>query len=158
MRRINSTVRSGSSSSRSRTPDEAPDCGATTCTGLCDLGIERDEIDSILISHFHGDHYAGIPILLLAALYEDERKHALRIVGPPGVEQRVHEMAARRAADQVVQPRVDRLFMRRLAPEKIVAHLRSDKSLTAVELDVALKLVLRRCAQRHRPEVGAPES
>ena len=70
------------------------DCGATTCQGLCDLDIERDEIDSIVISHFHGDHYAGIPILLLAALYEDERKHPLRIAGPLGVEQRVHEMAA----------------------------------------------------------------
>ena len=70
------------------------DCGATTCAGLCDLGIERDEIDAIVISHFHGDHYAGLPILLLGALYEDERKNALRIAGPPGVEQRVHEMAA----------------------------------------------------------------
>ena len=70
------------------------DCGATTCQGFCDLGIERDEVDAIVISHFHGDHYAGIPILLLAALYEDERKHPLRIAGPLGVEQRVHEMAA----------------------------------------------------------------
>jgi ribonuclease BN (tRNA processing enzyme) len=70
------------------------DCGATTCQGLCDLGIEREEIDAIVISHFHGDHYAGIPILLLAALYEDERKHPLRIAGPAGVEQRVHEIAA----------------------------------------------------------------
>ena len=69
------------------------DCGATTCQGLSDLGIERDEVDAIVISHFHGDHYAGIPILLLAALYEDERKHPLRIAGPVGVEQRVHEMA-----------------------------------------------------------------
>jgi ribonuclease BN (tRNA processing enzyme) len=70
------------------------DCGATTSAGLCDLGIERDEIESIVISHFHGDHYAGIPILLLAALYEDERTHPLRIAGPSGVEQRVREMAA----------------------------------------------------------------
>jgi ribonuclease BN (tRNA processing enzyme) len=70
------------------------DCGATTCAGLCELGIDRKEIDAIVISHFHGDHYAGIPILLLAALYEDERKQPLRIVGPPGVERRVHEMAA----------------------------------------------------------------
>ena len=70
------------------------DCGATTCAGLYELGIDREEIDAIVISHFHGDHYAGIPILLLAALYEDERKHPLRIVGPPGVERRVHEMAA----------------------------------------------------------------
>ena len=69
------------------------DCGATTSTGLAELGIERDEIDSIVISHFHGDHYGGIPTILLAALYEDERKRPLRIAGPPGIEARVHELA-----------------------------------------------------------------
>ncbi len=31
------------------------DCGATTNTGLADLGIDRNEIDIILISHFHSD-------------------------------------------------------------------------------------------------------
>src|SRR5262245_63859222 len=29
------------------------DCGTTTSTGLAALGIQRDEIDCILISHFH---------------------------------------------------------------------------------------------------------
>ena len=69
------------------------DCGATTTTGLAELGIERAEIASIVVSHFHGDHFAGIPGLLLAALYEDERKEALRIAGPPGVETRVRALA-----------------------------------------------------------------
>jgi ribonuclease BN (tRNA processing enzyme) len=69
------------------------DCGTTTSTGLCELGISRDEIDAIVISHFHGDHYGGIPILLLAALYEDQRKHPIRIAGPPGVEHYVRRLA-----------------------------------------------------------------
>jgi ribonuclease BN (tRNA processing enzyme) len=69
------------------------DCGATTLTGLVELGIERSEIASVVISHFHGDHFAGIPALLLAALYEDERKEALRIAGPPGVEARVRALS-----------------------------------------------------------------
>jgi ribonuclease BN (tRNA processing enzyme) len=69
------------------------DCGATTATGLAALGIDRDEIDSLVVSHFHGDHYGGIPALLLAALYEDQRRHPLRIVGPPGIEGRVRELA-----------------------------------------------------------------
>ena len=60
------------------------DCGMTTGTGLCELGIERDEVDTILVSHFHADHFGGIPPFLLAALYEDERRHPLRIGGPPG--------------------------------------------------------------------------
>jgi len=70
------------------------DCGMTTCTGLTELGIERDEIDTILVSHFHADHFGGIPPMLLAALYEDERRHPLRIAGPPGIEEWVRNLAA----------------------------------------------------------------
>jgi ribonuclease BN (tRNA processing enzyme) len=70
------------------------DCGATTGSGLHQLGIAIDEIDAILLSHFHGDHFGGVPLLLLAALYEDERKRPLAIGGPPGVEARVRQLAA----------------------------------------------------------------
>ena len=69
------------------------DCGATTGSGLDALGVERDEIETILVSHFHGDHFGGIPLLLLAALYQDERKHAMHIVGPPEIESRVRTLA-----------------------------------------------------------------
>lgn len=69
------------------------DCGATTNTGLSQLGISRDEIDVILISHFHGDHFGGIPAFLYASLYTDERQHPIEIVGPPEVEARVHTLA-----------------------------------------------------------------
>jgi ribonuclease BN (tRNA processing enzyme) len=69
------------------------DCGATTNSGLATVGIHRDEIDAILISHFHGDHFGGIPLLLLAALYEDKRRKPLWIAGPPEVETRVRGLA-----------------------------------------------------------------
>jgi ribonuclease BN (tRNA processing enzyme) len=69
------------------------DCGATTNTGLNQLDISRDEIDVILISHFHGDHFGGIPAFLYAALYIDARRHPIEIVGPPEVEARVHALA-----------------------------------------------------------------
>jgi len=69
------------------------DCGATTLTGLHAVGVDRNEIDTLLVSHFHGDHFGGIPHLLLAALYEDERKHPLRIAGPAGIEKRVRMLA-----------------------------------------------------------------
>ena len=65
------------------------DCGATTGSGLGELGVDRDEIETILVSHFHGDHFGGIPLLLLAALYQDNRKHAIHIAGPPDIENRV---------------------------------------------------------------------
>jgi ribonuclease BN (tRNA processing enzyme) len=70
------------------------DCAGTTLTGLTALGIAREEIDAVLISHFHADHFAGIPQLLLAAHYEDGRRRPLRIAGPPGVERRVRDACA----------------------------------------------------------------
>ena len=41
------------------------DCGATTVVGLKELGIDPREIDAVAITHFHGDHVAGLPFLLL---------------------------------------------------------------------------------------------
>ena len=69
------------------------DCGVTTNTGLRQLGVERDEIDTILVSHFHGDHFGGIPLFLLAALYEDGRTNPIHVAGPPDVEDRVRRLA-----------------------------------------------------------------
>jgi ribonuclease BN (tRNA processing enzyme) len=72
------------------------DCAPTTGTGLVALGIPRDAVDAIAISHFHADHFAGLPQFLLAAIYEDRRRHPLAIAGPRGIETRV-----RIAADAV---------------------------------------------------------
>ncbi len=70
------------------------DCGATTATGLSQLGVEREEIDAIVLSHFHADHFGGVPQILLACAYEDRRTRALEIAGPPEVEQRLRAVAA----------------------------------------------------------------
>ena len=70
------------------------DCGTTTNTGLVALGVPRDEIDAIVVSHFHGDHFGGIPLLLLGALYEDRRRRPLVVAGPPDVEARVRAASA----------------------------------------------------------------
>jgi len=70
------------------------DCAPTTCSGLAALDVRRQEIDAIAISHFHGDHFAGIPQFLLASIFEDRRTKALLIAGPPGIEARVRRAAA----------------------------------------------------------------
>lgn len=70
------------------------DCGLTTLAGLATLGIARTEIDAIVISHFHGDHFGGVPSFLLASLdFEDRRRNPLVIAGPPGIESRVRAAA-----------------------------------------------------------------
>src|SRR4051812_49034518 len=45
------------------------DCGASSLPALKRLAIARDDIDLILITHFHGDHFAGVPFLLLDAQF-----------------------------------------------------------------------------------------
>lgn len=70
------------------------DCGTTTNTGLSQLEIDRGEIETILVSHFHGDHFGGIPHFLLAAAYSDRRTEPLTVAGPPGIENRVFALAA----------------------------------------------------------------
>ena len=69
------------------------DCGTTTGTGLAALGVARDELDAVLVSHFHADHFGGIPLLLLAAQYLDARVKPLRIAGPADIERRVRGAA-----------------------------------------------------------------
>lgn len=57
------------------------DCGATVLPGLKKQGIDVEQIDAILISHFHGDHYGGIPFLLVEAAVTG-RKKRLDIITP----------------------------------------------------------------------------
>src|SRR6202046_42311 len=67
------------------------DCGASSLPALKRLGIARDDIDLILITHFHGDHFAGLPFLLLDAQFT-RRTRPLVIAGPEGIETRLTQL------------------------------------------------------------------
>lgn len=73
------------------------DCGASSLVAMKRLGIAPASIDRILISHLHGDHFGGLPFLVLDAQFS-KREAPLRIAGPPGIEDRV------RAAMEVLFP------------------------------------------------------
>ena len=64
------------------------DCGASSLPALKRLGVARDAIDLILITHFHGDHFGGLPFLLLDAQFT-RRSRPLVIAGPQGIETRL---------------------------------------------------------------------
>ena len=61
------------------------DCGASSLPALKRLDVARDSIDLILITHFHGDHFGGLPFLLLDAQFT-RRARPLVIAGPVGIE------------------------------------------------------------------------
>lgn len=64
------------------------DCGSTALIGLKRYGLDPHAVDTILITHFHGDHFAGLPFLLTEARFSG-RSAPLTIAGPPGLEERV---------------------------------------------------------------------
>jgi len=67
------------------------DCGASSLPAMKRLGVAPDDIDLILITHFHGDHFAGLPFLLLDAQFS-RRSRPLVIAGPTGIEQRLAQV------------------------------------------------------------------
>jgi ribonuclease BN (tRNA processing enzyme) len=64
------------------------DCGASSLPTMKQLGIVPNDIDLILITHFHGDHFAGLPFFLLDAQFS-RRSRPLVIAGPEGIELRL---------------------------------------------------------------------
>jgi ribonuclease BN (tRNA processing enzyme) len=67
------------------------DCGATSLTAMRSRGVDPSEIEAILVSHLHGDHFGGIPFLLLDAQFVSKRTAPLTIAGPAGIERRIEQ-------------------------------------------------------------------
>jgi ribonuclease BN (tRNA processing enzyme) len=61
------------------------DCGASSLIAMKRCGIDRAAIDLILLTHFHADHFGGVPFLVLDAQFVAKRTRPLTIAGPPGL-------------------------------------------------------------------------
>jgi ribonuclease BN (tRNA processing enzyme) len=66
------------------------DCGASSLISMKQQHIDPARVDLVLVSHLHGDHFGGLPFLLLDAQFS-RRSRPLVVAGPVGVERRVHE-------------------------------------------------------------------
>jgi ribonuclease BN (tRNA processing enzyme) len=60
------------------------DCGPSTLAALRAQGLDPCGVDAVAITHLHGDHFAGLPFLLMDAHYAAGRTRTLTVVGPPG--------------------------------------------------------------------------
>ena len=65
------------------------DCSPVVLPHLKQCGMPSEEIEAIFISHFHADHFFGLPFLLLEYAELTPRTKDLTIIGPPGIEERV---------------------------------------------------------------------
>jgi ribonuclease BN (tRNA processing enzyme) len=68
------------------------DAGPTVLAALKDAGHQSDQIDFVLLSHLHGDHFAGLPFMIMEYLYERPRDREFLIAGPAGTEERVRDL------------------------------------------------------------------
>jgi len=66
------------------------DCGFSAPHQYLSLNASAEELEILWISHFHGDHFLGTPLLLLW-FWEMNRARPLNIIGPPGVEAKVKQ-------------------------------------------------------------------
>jgi ribonuclease BN (tRNA processing enzyme) len=64
------------------------DCGATSLVALKRLGLDPNSIDAVLVTHLHGDHFGGLPFLILDGQFS-RRTNPLIVAGPPGLAARL---------------------------------------------------------------------
>ena len=66
------------------------DCGATSLTALRQQQIDPNAVDTVVLSHLHGDHFGGLPFLILDGQFR-KRDSDLTVVGPPGTRSRLEK-------------------------------------------------------------------
>ena len=99
------------------------DCGASSLVALRRLGLAPTSIDTVIVSHLHGDHFGGIPFLVLDQQFA-RRDRPLLMAGPPGLGERVTR------AMEVLFPgssQIERRFELRLIelPERLTTRISS---------------------------------
>jgi ribonuclease BN (tRNA processing enzyme) len=68
------------------------DFGASSITAWHRLGFSTNDIDALVITHLHGDHFGGLPTLLLQCQFVSQRTKPLHIYGPVGLKARLRVM------------------------------------------------------------------
>lgn len=65
------------------------DCGASSMVAINRFGVDPNSIDTVLLTHLHGDHFGGLPFFALHADHVAKRDRPLTVVGPRTTRQRL---------------------------------------------------------------------
>jgi ribonuclease BN (tRNA processing enzyme) len=68
------------------------DFGPTALMKCNEYDCDLDELDLILVTHLHGDHIGGLPMLLLHLTFERIRARPFYIAGPPDTREFVERL------------------------------------------------------------------
>ncbi len=68
------------------------DCGATSLIALRKHQVDPNDIDLILVTNLHGDHFGGIPYFVIDAQLNRKRTKPLVIAGPPGIKAKIPQV------------------------------------------------------------------
>jgi ribonuclease BN (tRNA processing enzyme) len=64
------------------------DCGTSTLIGMRRLELQPIDIDTVFVTHLHGDHFGGLAWLLVDAIYASRRTRRLVVTGPKSIAKR----------------------------------------------------------------------
>jgi ribonuclease BN (tRNA processing enzyme) len=70
--------------------DVLVDCGMTTLVAMRRYGVDPNDVAAILLTHLHGDHFGGLPFLIVDGQFRG-RTRPLVIAGPPGTTARLEQ-------------------------------------------------------------------
>ncbi|MFM7142617.1 MAG: MBL fold metallo-hydrolase [Alphaproteobacteria bacterium] len=68
------------------------DAGPSILSSLGRNDRSAADVDAVVVSHLHGDHFGGIPFLLLKFTFEEIRTRPLVVIGPPETEARTRKL------------------------------------------------------------------
>jgi ribonuclease BN (tRNA processing enzyme) len=66
------------------------DCGATSLVALKAQGLDPGAVGAVAVTHLHGDHFGGLPFLILDGQFS-HRSAPLLVAGPPGTRARLNQ-------------------------------------------------------------------
>lgn len=88
------------------------DCGASSLIAMRAQGIAPNSIDTVLLTHFHGDHCGGVPFLVMDAMLGSKRTTPLLVGGPQGMQARMDDLReALFPGSRAMKPKFDLTFV-----------------------------------------------